>query len=266
VLYPDGRFVPRWSLAVAVFGFFITLTWGLFPSLFSQLASPLGIFGAISAVCMCGSSFYAQFLRYQHYSSPLQKQQTKWFVFALAFLLVTTILSFFLPVQPSHMPPPAESVRIDLAATANTVGSVVIPLAVGIAILRYRLWDVDIIIRRTLIYSTITAILVVFYFGTVIALQQLFRSLTGAGDDLAIIISTLALYALFNPLRHRVQDTIDRRFFRRKYNAQKVIERFATTVRDEVELEKLTGELLNIVNETMQPTSVSLWLKKTERQ
>ena len=140
-----------------------------------------------------------------------------------------------------------------------------LPAALTIAILRYRLWDIDILIRRTLIYSTITALLALFYFGAVIALQQLFRLLTGAGDDLAIIISTLALYAVFNPLRRRVQDAIDQRFFRRKYDAQQVLARFAATARDEVELEKLTGELLNVVNETMQPKSISLWLKHDKR-
>jgi hypothetical protein len=125
------------------------------------------------------------------------------------------------------------------------------------------LWDIDIIIRRTMIYSIITATLGLVYFSAVIVLQQIFRSLTGAGDDLAIIVSTLAIAALFNPLRHRVQDIIDHRFYRRKYDAHQVLARFAATARDEVELEKLTGELLNVVNETMQPTSVSLWLKKT---
>ena len=145
-------------------------------------------------------------------------------------------------------------------------GYVLLPLSIGIAILRYRLWDIDIIIRRTLIYSIITAILALFYFGAVIVLQQFFRSLTGAGDDLAIIVSTLAIAALFNPLRNRVQSSIDHRFYRSKYDAQQVLARFAQTARDEVELEKLTYELLRVVDETMQPSSVSLWLRRDNRE
>ncbi len=135
-------------------------------------------------------------------------------------------------------------------------------LSIGVAILRSCLFDIDIIIRRTLIYSVLTAILALFYFGAVIVLQQLFHVITGAGDDLAIIVSTLVLAALFNPLRRRVQDAIDHRFFRRKYDAARVLAQFAATARDEVELSKLTERLVEVVQETMQPAHVSLWLVK----
>ena len=122
------------------------------------------------------------------------------------------------------------------------------------------LWDIDVIIRKTLVYSVLTALLALIYFGGVVLVQQLTRSIT-ASSDLAIAVSTLIIAALFFPLRRRVQNAIDRRFYRRKYNAQQVLARFAQTARDEVELDKLTAGLIDVVNETMQPANVTLWLR-----
>lgn len=144
---------------------------------------------------------------------------------------------------------------------ALIVGWLGYPTAIGVAVLRYRLYDIDVIIRRTLVYSVLTVLLALIYFVGVVLVQQLTRSIT-ASSDLAIAVSTLVIAALFFPLRRRVQNAIDKRFYRRKYDAQKVLDRFAVTARDEVELDSLTAELINVVNETMQPTSVSLWLKR----
>ena len=145
------------------------------------------------------------------------------------------------------------------------VGWLGYPTAIGVAVLRYRLYDIDVIIRKTLVYSILTGLLALIYFGGVVVVQQLTRSIT-ASSDLAIVVSTLVIAALFFPLRRRVQNAIDRRFYRRKYDAQQVLARFAATARDEVELDKLTAELINVVNETMQPANVSLWLKPTEEK
>ncbi len=264
VLYPDGHFVPRWSLVLAVLGSFFTTAWLLFPGFFSDASTPVVILNGVLAVVFIGGCLYAQFWRYRHYSSPLAQQQTKWFVFALAIFLAATFLFFFLSAQFARALTPAESIVADFAILlTGGLAGVVFPIAIGIAILRYRLWDIDVIIRKTLTYTLVVALLAVVYFSSVILLQQIFANITGARSEVITVLSTLAIAALFVPLRNRVQDVIDRRFYRKKYDAQMVLQKFSETVRDETDLDKLSAELLNVVNETMQPKSVSVWLKTT---
>ncbi len=142
------------------------------------------------------------------------------------------------------------------------VGWLGYPTAIGVAVLRYRLYDIEVIIRRTLIYAVVTGMLVALYFGLVILFQRVFAGVVGDGTEIVTVVSTLVIAALFVPLRNRVQGLIDQRFYRKKYDAQKILQKFSETVRDETDLEKLTGELVNVVHETMQPKSVSVWLKR----
>jgi hypothetical protein len=185
------------------------------------------------------------------------RQQIKWLLFAGALLAVIAIfgLGYFSTY---------DTAPIWLNIIIN-LGFMTLPLAIANAILRYRLYDIDIIIRKTLQYALLTGLLGLVYFGSVVLLQSLTENFFGEQTPLVIVLSTLAIAALFNPLRIRVQDFIDRRFYRKKYDAQRALAQFTQTARDEVEIDVLQAELLRVVKETLQPETTVLWLKKIER-
>ncbi len=181
----------------------------------------------------------------------------KWFAYALAWLATSSTFSFV--VSDTLGIPWLEWVSFVLAM-AGVVG---LPVAVGIAILKYRLYNIDLLINRTLVYGALTAALALTYFGGVATTQAIFRALTGQEQQpqLAIVVSTLVIAALFNPLRRRVQAFVDRRFYRRKYDAAKTLRAFSAKLRDETDLNALSDDLVGVVRDTMQPAHVSLWLR-----
>jgi hypothetical protein len=158
---------------------------------------------------------------------------------------------------------PAPPWWFDLLFSVAVLGFAGVPVAIGFAVLKYRLYDIDIIINRTLVYGSLTATLVALYFGGVAATQTILRALTDQTDQpqLAVVVSTLVIAALFNPLRRRIQSFIDRRFYRSKYDARKTLEAFSARLRDQTDLETLNNELAEVIKETMQPAHVSLWLR-----
>jgi len=208
----------------------------------------------------------AQIYRYRRVSTPVQRQQTKWVMYGLTVTivcdLIVTLPTFLLPL----FLPSLNSTQVALFygvffQTAITFFTFLIPISFGVAILRSRLWDIDIIINRTLVYGTLTALLALVYAGLILALQYLLRGMIKQNNDIAIVVSTLAIAALFQPLRTRIQHIIDRRFYRRKYDAARTLAAFSTTLRHEVDLATLSKHLVGVVEETMQPASVSLWLR-----
>ena len=186
----------------------------------------------------------------------IERQQIKWLIYASAMLSGALILKDTV-FSPLGRTPWGLWVGYLLVAVGGLGG----PIAIGIAILRYHLYEIDTLINRTLLYGSLTATLVALYFGGIVVLQRLFVLLTGEQSTLAVVASTLLIAALFNPLRRRIQSFIDRRFYRRKYDARKTLEAFLAKLRDETDLEALNAELAKVVKETMQPTHVSLWLR-----
>jgi hypothetical protein len=263
-LFPDGRFVPRWARWVALVWIAWQLaehfspSWVSDPSAWQSLIETVVVSGAL------GTAIYSQMHRYRHVSNPTQRQQIKWVVFGIS----TALAGFFaillaLGTSGADAPTsPGELVAYLLGyAFVGYLVVLLIPASIGIAVLRHHLFDIDVLINRTLVYGALTVTLALVYAGNVVLLQAIFRTLTGQGTQLTIVVSTLAIAALFNPLRRRIQAFIDRRFYRRKYDARKTLEAFSAKLRDETDLQALNNELVGVVRETMQPAHVSLWLR-----
>jgi hypothetical protein len=214
-------------------------------------------------LCMLASAF-SLVLRYRG-SGGEEREQIKWIAFAASVVgvlyLITMVssLTYSGPWGAAGTP-----LWLGLLQQASLVSFTAVPIAVGFAVLKYRLYDIDLLINRTLVYGTLTGTLVALYFGGIVLLQRVFVALTGEKSTLAVVASTLLIAALFNSLRRRIQSFIDRRFYRRKYDARKTLEAFSAKLRDETDLRALNDELVGVVNETIQPSHVSLWLRSSE--
>jgi len=275
LLFPDGRPPSRrwrpvvWLVIAAGVGTFFTLAFSpgeLDQYTYPGLANPLGIGGAVGEILTTVetvgngilpfavlASIASTIVRFRR-SRGRERLQLKWVVYTAALTATSFLISFILP---EAVPRAVEDAVFLLGVAAFSA----IPIAAGIAILRYRLYEIDLLINRTLVYGSLTVMLALVYFGGVVILQYLFRVLTGQESQLAIVASTLAIAALFVPLRRRVQGFVDRRFYRRKYDAARTLEAFSARLRDETDLDALSEELISVVRETMQPAHVSLWIR-----
>src|SRR5215211_7536553 len=253
--FPDGRFVPRWTRWLALVWAVLWVFNVFFPR------SPLDLLGGPLFFGFIGSLVFAQVYRYLRVSAPVHRQQTKWVVFGTAvagegFLGTITLGNNVPAIEISGL-------LGEMIVTTLTEGFILlIPLSIGVAVVRSGLYEIDLIINRTVVYGSLTAMLVALYFGGVATAQAILQALTGREElpELAIVTSTLVIAALFDPLRRRVQSFIDRSFYRRKYDAAKTLEAFSAKLRDETDLDRLNSELLSVIRDTMQPEHVSLWL------
>jgi hypothetical protein len=285
LLFPDGKLPSRrWRPLAWLSGAVIVLlsvAEGLSPGPLPELGgvrNPLGLEGqpwiadaantilVLFLVCILASAL-SLILRYRRSRGEV-RQQIKWIAFAASLMGVlylgimsTGILIWLVsaPETPSDLG--TRSLWGALLEDVGVLSFAGVPVAIGLAVLRYRLYDIDLLINRTLVYGALTAALVAVYMGSIVVLQGLLHTFIGQESQLAIVASTLAVAALFNPLRHRIQALIDRRFYRRRYDARKTLEAFSSKLRDETDLQALSDDLVGVVRETMQPAHASLWLR-----
>ncbi|MDQ3378239.1 MAG: hypothetical protein M3533_15275 [Actinomycetota bacterium] len=272
LLFPTGRLPSRrWRLLAWLTAAFVVIgvvssavSPGALMGVLGPIRNPLGVEGVtgiyeatlfVGAPSLTVAAALSLFVRLRR-ATGVERQQIKWFAYAAAASVGATILAYVLPGT-LNTPPWFEH-----AAFALNIGTIpAVPVAVGIAILRYRLYDIDLLINRTLVYGPLTLFLAAVYAGGVVGLQSVMRTLTGQESTLAIVASTLAIAALFNPLRRRVQALVDRRFYRRKYDAAKTLEAFSARLREETDLDALGQGLVGVVRGTVQPEHASLWMR-----
>ena len=280
LLFPDGKLPSRRWRPVAWFSGMVMVLASLGIT-FSPgpleghpgVRNPLGLEGTppwvftagiaillLLPLCMIASAL-SLVLRYRR-SEGEEREQIKWIAFAASVVgllyLITMVSSFTFsgPWGAAGTP-----LWLGLLQQVSLVSFTAVPIAVGFAVLKYRLYDIDIIINRAIVYGSLAAVLVALYFGGIVLLQRVFVALTGERSTLAVVASTILIAALFNPLRRRIQAFIDRRFYRSKYDARKTLENFSTKLRNETDLEALNNDLVEVVRETMQPAHISLWLR-----
>lgn len=274
-VFPDGKFVPGWTRWLAL----AALVWSVSTRLI-QLLSPSWLSQArenslvnLLYFLLLALAFLSQIYRYRRVSGAIQRQQTKWVIMAaimmpLSDLVIRGILTGLLPF--ANQPGPERVIFYMITIPIlRTIPFMLVPLSFAFAIFRYRLWDIDIIIRRSLVYGGLTASLAVVYFSSVVLIQSLLTAVGGRQVGLSAaevspvvtVISTLLIAVLFSPLRRRIQSVIDRRFFRKKYDAEKIVATFGSSLRQEVDLEDLQVQIVAVVQETLQPEQVGLWLR-----
>jgi hypothetical protein len=285
LLFPDGRLPSRrWRPLAWLFGTAMVLASvgsGLSPGPIAELGgvrNPFGLEGqpwvAYAAdvvlvpflLCIL-ASVVSLILRYRR-SGGEERQQIKWIAFAASFVglgfvgaMVSGLIAIVFAPEAWGSTAANAPLWFDLLFYVVLLSFGGVPLAVGMAVLRYRLYDIDLLINRALVYGSLTATLALVYVGGVVGLQSVFRAITGQGSTLAVVASTLAIAALFGPLRRRVQGLVDRRFYRRKYDAAKTLEAFGARLRGATDLDALGDDLAGVARETMQPEHVSLWLR-----
>jgi len=263
-VFPDGKFIPSWSKwLMMIFVLLILVQTYVF---FSELDQSESLLEIIIPMLYFSLGVISQVYRYIRVSGPVERQQTKWALVAFVlFLLVAVLFNIMFPNSTNMQEPPAgiDLVGFFLFYTGLTLTTILFLIALVIAIFRYRLYDIDILIRKSLVYSGLTVTLVLVYFGNVVLLQRLLTAFGGQQSPVAIVISTLLIAALFNPLRGRIQNAIDRRFYRRKYDAEKTLEAYAMSARNQADLDSMTSDLVQVVRATMQPERIGLWMKDT---
>lgn len=250
-LFPDGQFVPRWTRWTAI----VLIASFVVP--YTGVQTAILLFFGVTLI-------FAPIYRYRAVATPSQRQQMKWAVVGLMLAVVVIIVDILLyPLFPGLASTDRSRVIFDFVTlTAVVIAFSLVPVFIGIAILRYKLWEIDTLVNRTLVYGSLTISLAAIYIGGVIALEALARTFTGQTSDLAIAVVTLAVAALFNPWRRQVQAFIDQRFYRRRYDATRILAAFNTRLRDEVDLDHLSADLVGVVQDTVQPAEIRLWLRE----
>lgn len=263
-LFPSGRFDRRWIGWLTAIMVLYELGGEFF---FPSSSSPfLFVLNNVMFITFTIGILVVQVYRYRRLSTTIERQQTKWVVFGSAIGVIGYIIGIFVVELLLHQVLHVGMLPYMVSYTVADFFLCCVPISIAIAILRSRLWDIDIIINRALVYATLTISLAVIYFALVIGLGALVRLITGqiSQSPVVIVVSTLIIAALFQPFRRRIQAIIDRRFYRKKYDAQKTLATFSASLRNEVDLQQVQENLLAVVEETMQPTHISLWIRPTQ--